>query len=120
MYLIRRLTSLVVVASALAWLTLSSPTQAVIPPPDGGYGPLTYGTGNTAEGEDALFKLTTGGYNTAIGYISLWSNTTGSFNTAIGSATLLANTANENTAIVAGHFYSTPLAAKTPPMERSH
>jgi hypothetical protein len=98
MYLIRELTPLVVVA----WLTLSSPTQAVIPPPDGGYGPPTYGTGNTAEGEDALFKLTTGGYNTAVGYISLWSNTTGSFNTAIGAATLLANTANENTATGAG------------------
>jgi hypothetical protein len=68
MYLIRRLTPLVVIASALAWLTLSLPAQAVMPPPDGGYANF-----NTGEGEDALFKLTTGGYNTAVGWVSLWS-----------------------------------------------
>jgi hypothetical protein len=56
MHLIRRATRLVFVVSAFAWLTLSLPTQAVVPPPDGGYPNF-----NTAEGEDALFNLTTGG-----------------------------------------------------------
>jgi Chaperone of endosialidase len=102
MHLIRRLTPLFIVASALAWLRLSPSAQAVVPKPDGGYGLPLYGAGNTAEGDDALFKLASGGYNTAVGWVSLWSNITGSFNTAVGSATLLANTANENTATGAG------------------
>jgi hypothetical protein len=102
MHLIRRLTLLFIVASALTWLRLSPSAQAVVPKPDGGYGPPLYGQGNTAEGDDALFKLASGGYNTAVGWVSLWSNMFGSFNTAVGSAALLANTANENTATGAG------------------
>ncbi len=76
--------------------------QAVTPAPDGGYGPPAYGTGNTAEGENALLSLTTGVFNTATGYLSLQSNTTGRFNTAIGAGALLNNTANQNTATGAG------------------
>jgi hypothetical protein len=38
-------------------------TQAVIPPPDGGYP-----GGNTAEGQNALLSLSSGGYNTAVGW----------------------------------------------------
>ena len=102
MHLITRLTPLFIVASALAWLRLSPLAQAVVPKPDGGYGLPLYGAGNTAEGDDALFKLASGGYNTAVGWVSLYSNITGSFNTALGSAALLANTANENTATGAG------------------
>jgi Chaperone of endosialidase len=74
----------------------------VIPPPDGGYGPPTYGVGNTAEGEDALFSLTSGAFNTATGYRSLRSVTTGRFNTAIGAGALFNNTGDENTATGAG------------------
>jgi hypothetical protein len=70
------------VASRFALLPLA---QAVLPAPDGGYGPPDYGTGNTAEGEDALFNLSSGAFNTATGFRSLFSNTTGNFNTAIGA-----------------------------------
>jgi len=72
-------------------------TEAVSPPPDGGYP-----GGNTAEGQNALRSTTTGGYNAAIGYFSLFSNTTGSFNTAVGAGALDLNTADNNTAIGAG------------------
>jgi hypothetical protein len=48
-------------------LSLVSPiAQAVSPPPDGGYP-----DDNTAEGTDALFKLTSGIGNTAIGFQAL-------------------------------------------------
>jgi hypothetical protein len=82
---------------ALAWFGLSPRTQAVSPPPDGGYP-----GGNTAEGQTALLSLTTGGFNTAVGFLSLRSNTTNSFNTAIGAGALLANTADQNTATGTG------------------
>jgi hypothetical protein len=72
-------------------------TQAVNPPPDGGYP-----GGNTAEGQNALLGLTTGTYNTAVGLFSLESNLTGNLNTAIGAGTLLANTADNNTATGGG------------------
>src|SRR5215211_6088178 len=62
-------------------------SQAVIPPPDGGYPRF-----NTAEGQNALFSLTTGSANTAVGWFSLWGNTEGSFNTAVGTAALVNNT----------------------------
>jgi hypothetical protein len=76
-------------------------TQAVSPPPDGGYP-----GGNTAEGQSALLSLTTGTYNTAIGVYSLLSNTTAKFNTGVGAGTLLLNTADENTATGAGALFS--------------
>lgn len=68
-------------------------TQAVVPPPDGGYS-----GGNTAEGQRALFSLTTGTFNTAIGFLSLTSNTEGQFNTGLGAGALLFNTGQQNTA----------------------
>jgi hypothetical protein len=90
------------VAFTLICFGLSPRAQAVNPPPDGGYGPPTYGTGNTAEGEDALLNLGDGNFNTANGYRTLYSNTTGSFNTAIGAGALFFNTGGEDTAIGAG------------------
>jgi hypothetical protein len=81
-------------------------TQAVLPAPDGGYGPPAYGLGNTAEGQDALLNLTTGAFNTGTGYLSLQSNTTGNFNTAIGAGALFNNTADQNTAIGAAALLS--------------
>jgi len=102
MYLIGRLTPLFIVTLALAWLGLSPSAQAVVPKPDGGYGSPLYGAGNTAEGDDAMFRLAAGGYNTGLGWVALYSNIFGSFNTAVGSAALLANTASENTATGAG------------------
>ena len=63
---------------ALVCFGLLPTMQAVSPAPDGGYR-----GGNTAEGQDALFRLTTGGFNTAAGWLSLRSITTGSFNTAM-------------------------------------
>jgi hypothetical protein len=79
---------------AFTWLALSPTTQAVVPPPDGGYPNFT-----TAEGQDALFSLTTGVANTAVGWFSLKSDTDGSFNTGVGAGTLLLSTGNENTAV---------------------
>jgi hypothetical protein len=61
-------------------------TQAVSPPPDGGYPNRT-----TAEGNNALFNLTTGIDNTALGFDALWNNTTGSYNTATGEQALYLN-----------------------------
>jgi hypothetical protein len=88
---------LLLITFALVCFTSFQNTQAVSPPPDGGYA-----GDNTAEGEDALLNLSTGRYNTAVGFAALFSNTTSNFNTAIGTATLLANTGEENTATGAG------------------
>ena len=95
-------TRLILIAMMFVSLAAAGPnSQAVIPPPDGGYP-----GGNTAEGQNALFSLTTGGFNTAVGYLSLRSDSTHSFNTAIGAGTLLANAANSNTATGAGALLS--------------
>ena len=102
MYRISRLIPVFIVASAFASLSMSPRAQAVVPKPDGGYGLPLYGAGNTAEGDDALFKLAAGAYNTGLGWVALYSNIFGNFNTAVGSGALLANTANENTATGAG------------------
>jgi len=83
----------VLITFALVCFALVQNTQAVSPPPDGGYP-----GGNTAEGQNALLSLSSGTYNTAIGLFSLESNMTASFNTAIGAGTLLANTGVQNTA----------------------
>ena len=82
---------------ALLCFGLLPRTQAVVPPPDGGYPGF-----NTAEGQKALFSLTTGTGNVAVGWGSLYSDTEGSFNTAIGTGALLLNTAGQNTATGAG------------------
>jgi hypothetical protein len=82
-----------IIAMTVTGLAFLPRTQALSPPPDGGYP-----GGNTAEGHVALLSLTTGAYNTALGVYSLLSLTDGNFNTALGAGTLLANTADENTA----------------------
>jgi Chaperone of endosialidase len=94
-------TAAFLVALALSSFGLSPKTEAVTPPPDGGYP-----GGNTAEGQNALLSLTSGSYNTAVGYLSLLSDTTGQLNTAVGAGTLLANHADENTATGAGALLS--------------
>jgi hypothetical protein len=81
-----------VVSLIFGCIALLPLAQAVLPPPDGGYGPPDYRTGTTAEGEEALFNLSSGGFNTATGFRRLFSNTTGNFNTAFGP----------------GRFFSTP------------
>jgi hypothetical protein len=78
--------SLLAIASLLAGFALS-PARAVSPAPDGGYPGQ-----NTAEGDNALSKLTTGGSNTATGFDALMSNTTGNANTATGENALRSNT----------------------------
>ena len=87
---------------ALVCFGLLPGAQAVVPPPDGGYGPPDYGVGNTAEGEEALLNLSSGGFNTATGFRTLFSNTTGNFNTAVGAGALFSNNGTENTATGAG------------------
>jgi hypothetical protein len=78
-------------AFALAYPALSPITQAVTPPPVGGYPGQ-----NTATGDYALFNLTTGTRNTAIGFWALNTNTTGGKNTAIGFQALVDNTTGKN------------------------
>jgi len=90
----------------LTCFSLSPKAQAVSPPPDGGYGPPNYGTGNTAEGEEALLNLGNGNFNTATGFRTLFSTTTGNFNTAIGAGALFNNTGDQNTATGAGALLS--------------
>src|SRR5262250_2484577 len=69
---------------ALGYFAFPQRSQAVSPPPDGGYS-----GGNTAEGPNALCSLLRGvGYNTANGYAALYHNTIGSYNTATGCETL--------------------------------
>ena len=82
---------------SLTCFAFLSKSQAVVPPPDGGYP-----GGNTAEGHLALASLNTsaGLHNTAVGVYSLLSITDGDLCTALGAGTLFANTAPENTAIV--------------------
>jgi len=65
---------------------LSSFTQAVNPPTDGGYPGQ-----NTAEKENALVNLTTGDLNTATGSQALLLNTIGGSNTATGANALFLN-----------------------------
>jgi hypothetical protein len=73
-------------------------SQAVSPPPDGGYP-----GNNTAEGQNALLSLTTGVNNTAVGWFSLKSNTNGQLNTAVGAGTLFSMVhASRNTAVGGG------------------
>jgi len=77
-------------------------SQAVSPPPDGGYS-----GNNTAEGQNALLSLTTGVNNTAVGWFSLKSNTDGQLNTAVGAGTLFSTVhASRNTAIGGAALFS--------------
>ena len=83
--------SRVLITFALVCFALVQNTQAVSPPPDGGYPGF-----NTAEGQNALLSLTSGIYNTAVGFSSLKSNTIGNLNTAIGINALSLNTTGVN------------------------
>ena len=92
----------VLIIFALVCFALVQNTQAVSPPPDGGYP-----GGNTAEGQNALLGLTSGFYNTAVGFSSLKSNTIGYLNTANGFQALSLNTTgSSNTANGANALYS--------------
>ena len=76
----------VLIAIALVCFALVQNTQAVSPPPDGGYS-----SANTAEGQNALQSLTSGVWNTALGYQTLFHDTTGNQNTATGYQALFSN-----------------------------
>src|SRR5881398_1942757 len=98
----------VLIIFALLCFALVQNTQAIDPPPDGGYP-----GGNTAEGQNALLSLTSGMYNTAVGFDSLVLNAAGNFNTGVGAGALLTNVGDpttgdgvENTAIGAGALLS--------------
>ncbi|PYK13732.1 MAG: hypothetical protein DME65_00895 [Verrucomicrobia bacterium] len=83
---------------ALVCIALVQNTQAVSPPPDGGYA-----GGNTAEGQNALLSLTSGTFNTAVGFASLKSNTIGNVNTALGVNALSLNTTGANNTATGGN-----------------
>jgi hypothetical protein len=91
----------VLITFALVCFALVQNTQAVNPPPDGGYP-----GGNTAEGANALFSLTSGQNNTAVGDSALSSNTTGFWNTATGYQALLHSNGGYNTATGARALWS--------------
>jgi hypothetical protein len=71
----------------LVCFALCQMARAVVPAPDGGYPGA-----NTAEGTNALFRLTSGIDNTALGFQALYHNTTGNYNTAEGFRALFSNT----------------------------
>jgi len=77
---------LLLIPVLLVCFALSPGTQAVVPPPGGGYP-----GSNTAVGTQALQSLTTGVWNTALGFQTLFSDTTGSSNTATGVRSLFSN-----------------------------
>jgi hypothetical protein len=83
---------------ALVCFAVVQNTQAVTPPPDGGYP-----GGNTAEGQNALLSLTSGTFNTAVGFASLKSNTIGNVNTALGVNALSLNTTGVNNTATGGN-----------------
>ena len=89
-------TTLLLIPLVLACFTFSQLAYAetdVSPPPDGGYPGFT-----TAEGHQALQRLTSGIGNSAFGWRSLFSVTTTSYNTGLGGGTLALNSADQNTA----------------------
>ena len=88
-----KLQNLIHIVIGIVCIGLLPKTQAVSPPPTGGYPNFT-----TVAGDNALQALTSGVGNTAIGTFSLFSVTTGSFNTALGAGALDLNTADSNTA----------------------
>jgi trimeric autotransporter adhesin len=96
----KTLTLPLLTALVLSCFGLAPTTQAVNPPPDGGYA-----NHNTAEGEDALFNLLTflpppfASGNTAVGWKALFSNAVGRENTAIGDSALYNNIHGGNTAV---------------------
>src|SRR5438093_10536661 len=95
----------VLITFALLCFALVENTQAVSPPPDGGYP-----GGNTAEGQNALRSTTTGGFNAAVGYFSLFANSTGANNTATGVGALVHNgTGSHNTANGAFALVANPM-----------
>jgi hypothetical protein len=96
-----------VMSLAFASLQFLPIASAVVPPPDGGYPGQ-----NTAEGQNALFRLTTGTSNTAVGWSSLRSDTSGSFNTSVGAGTLVANTGDRNTATGAAALFMNTTGAR--------
>jgi Chaperone of endosialidase len=100
-FILKKATRLFINAFLLMCFGLMPTTQAVVPPPDGGYPGF-----NTAEGQNALLHVTTGAANTAVGWFSLENVTTGSANTGVGAGTLVLNTADNNTAIGAGALLS--------------
>jgi trimeric autotransporter adhesin len=77
---------LLAMRAVLVCFVLLPTTQAVNPPPGGGYP-----NGNTAVGGEALSSLTTGEDNTALGFRALNENIQGNFNTAVGSTALRNN-----------------------------
>ena len=85
--------TMLLITISVLWFRFLSDTNAVNPPPDGGYPGL-----NTAEGTNALKNLTTGVANAAFGWYSLFTNSSASYNTGVGAGALALNDGEQNTA----------------------
>jgi hypothetical protein len=92
---------LFVLTFVLACFGVLDGAQAVITDPD-----TWFPNGNTAAGQNALFRLRRGHYNTAVGLMSLNGVVDGAYNTGIGAGALVANTGNNNTATGASSLLS--------------
>lgn len=84
---------MLLITISVLWFRFLSDTNAVNPPPDGGYAGF-----NTAEGTNALKNLTTGIGNTAVGWYSLFTNSSTNYNTGVGAGALALNDGDQNTA----------------------
>ena len=90
-----RNTLLLAILGVSGSLSFTFEAQAVSPAPDGSYPGY-----NTAEGQNALFRLTSGLWNTALGAFTLYNDTSGNGNTAVGINGLRNNvTGDFNTAV---------------------
>jgi len=98
--------SVTTITLAFISFALLPDTQAVSPPPDGGYA-----KGNTAEGTNALFNVDIssidgGRRNTALGFQTLYHDIFGGSNTAAGFEALFYNDGDNNTAYGYNSLYN--------------
>ena len=98
----------------LTYFSASPTSQAVTPPPDGGYP-----GGNTAEGQNALLSLTAGTYNTAVGWFSLKATSPATSTRPSAPGRFLPTPQTTIRLLARRHFKQHQVAFPIPPPERS-